>query len=158
MILQVSGYRFLCLTETPRVPCKVLPPASRYAKLYPDAPWDWNIYMHENHTFKPNVGRYYIHGTYRVEDLEKTKIKTWCLTDPFLQLPLDPIISSKPLLGEGQSTDMFQMCFSHVETISQCSFNLSPKNNSKYHGRNLTLTSVSRSEKTVSVETTLFPP
>ena len=33
----------------------------------PNAPWDWNIYLHENHKFEPNVGKYSIHGAYGLE-------------------------------------------------------------------------------------------
>ena len=33
----------------------------------PNAPCDWNIYLHENHKFEPNVGKYSIHGAYGLE-------------------------------------------------------------------------------------------
>ena len=37
-------------------------PTKGDSRCNPDAPWDWYIYLHENHKFKPNVGKCSIDG------------------------------------------------------------------------------------------------
>ena len=37
---------------------------------YPEDPWDWYIYLHENHKNQPNVGKYTIHGWYGIVILD----------------------------------------------------------------------------------------